>query len=527
VLASVAIQRSSARGHGRLLLAALAALAAGGCLAAAAQAEVLNVAGNWRTVYHCEVGWCKGQDFPADATLQQAPGSTNVTLTSGAKGTIEGHTLTIEGAEGSYSYKETLTIAGDAQSWSGALTDSNSTSGTDTAVRLSGGSEEGAARERREAKEAAEATHAHEVKVAEEELAFETKDREDAEDAEPPAALCGEAEADEAADSAALRSLREVSPVLGIAARAKAKGPKGPPPGFIRSSNKSCPLVAKPAGPIDAEAAARKAEDEGYSQAMADSSAENAILTTEIGVATVATGQPIGTGMGIVVGGAAAVENRLSVSAAVRAKDPPDRHFTKIASTRVPVLALPPGARSLPAPGRALLVHVLALEARSGALGSAAAVSVNRAASAHAAHSRKWERRQMLADADFSAKLAATLTHLAGRLQSPQLSSLLGTLASRPVTAASIRQAAGSAAGGSLPGTLLVALEKLRVPKAQQKLLAWRMSTARPASAGSITFGPLLAQVESASASYMRQYASNLHALAIRVRHRPRSANSS
>ena len=50
--------------------------------------------------------------------------------------------LTLEGNSGGYSYKESVTISADGKSWSGPLTDSNGTSGTDTATRVSGGSEE-------------------------------------------------------------------------------------------------------------------------------------------------------------------------------------------------------------------------------------------------------------------------------------------------------------------------------------------------------------------------------------------------
>ncbi len=56
---------------------------------------------------------------------------------SDAIGTLSGHTLRLHsrGSSG-YTYMETLTISADGSSWTGTLSDSNGTSGTDTGIRL-------------------------------------------------------------------------------------------------------------------------------------------------------------------------------------------------------------------------------------------------------------------------------------------------------------------------------------------------------------------------------------------------------
>ncbi len=130
---------------GRTALLASIALACSVSVTPAFAVE-LNVSGTWQSVYHCEMGWCAGQDFPAEGTLVQAPGSNHV-QSGPDSGTLNGNVLTLEGNSGGYSYKESVTISADGKSWSGPLSDSNGTSGTDTAIRISGGSEEGTKKE--------------------------------------------------------------------------------------------------------------------------------------------------------------------------------------------------------------------------------------------------------------------------------------------------------------------------------------------------------------------------------------------
>jgi hypothetical protein len=102
-----------------------------------ASASELNLTGTWNANYHCEVGWCAGQDFPAPgAKFIQAPGSSHVDIPPSASGTLIGNVLTVNGKEGSYTYTETLTISADGNSWSGHLSDSHGTEGTDTGTRV-------------------------------------------------------------------------------------------------------------------------------------------------------------------------------------------------------------------------------------------------------------------------------------------------------------------------------------------------------------------------------------------------------
>jgi hypothetical protein len=109
--------------------------------AASADAAELNVSGTWNAVYHCEAGSCAGEDFPANGVeLVQAAGSTHVQSGPEVEGTLNDHTLTLAKTTGSYRFSETVTVSADGNSWSGPLSDSNGTSGTDTATRVSGGS---------------------------------------------------------------------------------------------------------------------------------------------------------------------------------------------------------------------------------------------------------------------------------------------------------------------------------------------------------------------------------------------------
>jgi hypothetical protein len=111
------------------------------CLAVAAaldgaSAATLNVTGTWNTVYHCMSG-CSG-DFPDTFKLTQAQGSATVTGTDEINGTVDGslsgNTLTLTETDGSYTAHFDVTLAANGASWSGTLTDSNGTSGTDTAT---------------------------------------------------------------------------------------------------------------------------------------------------------------------------------------------------------------------------------------------------------------------------------------------------------------------------------------------------------------------------------------------------------
>jgi hypothetical protein len=133
----LAARRRLRRAAPVFLLAALTSVLAASSLS---QASTINVSGTWTSVYHCKTGGCAGQNFPSGpSTLVQAAGSSTVTSGDGkSTGTLVGHTLTLHGASPGYSYKATLTISADGKSWTGKLSDSNGTSGTDTGTRLSG-----------------------------------------------------------------------------------------------------------------------------------------------------------------------------------------------------------------------------------------------------------------------------------------------------------------------------------------------------------------------------------------------------
>jgi hypothetical protein len=138
---------------GGCILAMTAIALVSALFATPAVAAELNVSGTWDAVYHCEAGSCKGQDFPAPGVeLVQAPGSNHVQSGPEVEGTLSGRVLTLEGGSGGYHFMETVTISADGNSWSGPLSDSNGTSGTDTATRVSGGSEEETAKKEEPAK---------------------------------------------------------------------------------------------------------------------------------------------------------------------------------------------------------------------------------------------------------------------------------------------------------------------------------------------------------------------------------------
>ncbi|HEV2998542.1 MAG TPA: hypothetical protein VGX16_05500, partial [Solirubrobacteraceae bacterium] len=121
-----------------LLILGAGAVAAFMAAGVSASTGALNVSGTWQSNYHCEKGWCAGSDFPDTIKLTQAEGSSTVTGTdqigSEVVGTLKGNTLELKSACcGGYTATFSLTISADGQSWSGPGSDSNGTSGTDTA----------------------------------------------------------------------------------------------------------------------------------------------------------------------------------------------------------------------------------------------------------------------------------------------------------------------------------------------------------------------------------------------------------
>jgi IPT/TIG domain len=103
----------------------------------------LNLTGTWSAVYHCEVG-CTGAEFPATDTLTQEEGSDVVTGSNNGgeeiSGKVTGDTFKYHSSTGGYESNGTLTVAANGLSWEGPLQDSNNTSGTYIAEKVSGAS---------------------------------------------------------------------------------------------------------------------------------------------------------------------------------------------------------------------------------------------------------------------------------------------------------------------------------------------------------------------------------------------------
>ena len=122
------------------LLAFLVCAATLASMVSGASASALNLTGTWSANYHCQVK-CAGNNYPATDKLTQAEGSNVVTGTNGSEsisGTLTGNAFHYHSKVGSYSAEGTLTVSANGLSWSGPVHDSNGTSGTYTATRVSG-----------------------------------------------------------------------------------------------------------------------------------------------------------------------------------------------------------------------------------------------------------------------------------------------------------------------------------------------------------------------------------------------------
>jgi hypothetical protein len=109
-------------------------------VAHADSARAHNVTGTWEGAYHCEVGWCKGQDFPATTELYEAAGCADVIGTNGGEtitGTLQGTTLTSTSEVGSYKGEGVQTLSPDDTKLEGKGHDSNGTEGTSHSTRIS------------------------------------------------------------------------------------------------------------------------------------------------------------------------------------------------------------------------------------------------------------------------------------------------------------------------------------------------------------------------------------------------------
>lgn len=132
------------RARGRTLALAttcVALCALAGALTSAASAA--NLTGTWQGVYHCEVGWCAGSDFPATTEYYEAPGCADVIGSNGTEqitGTLLGSTFASKSETGGYKAEGTATLSADGNHLEGKGSDSNGTSGTSTATRVSSSS---------------------------------------------------------------------------------------------------------------------------------------------------------------------------------------------------------------------------------------------------------------------------------------------------------------------------------------------------------------------------------------------------
>jgi len=183
--------------------------------------------------------------------------------------------------------------------------------------------------------------------------------------------------------------------------------------------------------------------------------------------------------------------------------------------------------RSTQPSDRRQLRRVQRLAGAAGALATNATISINRAASAHAAHRPDWERRQMLADARFSRRLALVLGKEAAAMSSLTHSSLMGRLGSGVLRASEVSVVAHTVAAHGLSRSLARSLRLFHVPAGERKILRSLMAGASAARGSSIRYRPLLEQSLNGAATALRGYAHNLRAYAARVNKKPRSSNAS
>jgi hypothetical protein len=112
-----------------------------GAVAAPAVNPSLIPLGSWPdTVAHCNIGWCKGQDFPNPTVIAAYdPVSGAFSGTDGSSfvvtGKMNGSSFTMTTVEGSYVSRSKGRISRNGRSWSGTWKDSNKVGGTITGTR--------------------------------------------------------------------------------------------------------------------------------------------------------------------------------------------------------------------------------------------------------------------------------------------------------------------------------------------------------------------------------------------------------
>jgi hypothetical protein len=109
----------------------------------AASAQALNMTGKWQGAYHCEAGWCAGQEFPATTEFYEAAGCADVIGSNGSEsitGTLVGNVFTSASEVGSYKSESSQTLSADGNHLEGKGHDNNGTSGTSVGTRVSSSS---------------------------------------------------------------------------------------------------------------------------------------------------------------------------------------------------------------------------------------------------------------------------------------------------------------------------------------------------------------------------------------------------
>lgn len=109
--------------------------------AGTAAAAPVSPVGTWKSVAHCTIGWCKGQDFNDPTTItrfnSQTGSFSGTDAGMVAQGTMSGSSMHMVVSSGGYSSKVVGSIAGN--NLQGTWSDSNGAGGAWTGTRIAGG----------------------------------------------------------------------------------------------------------------------------------------------------------------------------------------------------------------------------------------------------------------------------------------------------------------------------------------------------------------------------------------------------
>ena len=117
-------------------------LLTGVATSAGAASGPINIAGQWQTSFQCTSGPCTPGDKSDLLTITQAAGSNTISGTDqhgrAIAGTLTGLDLVITVSKGNFVATADVAVSANGQSWSGTLSDTIGTSGTETVTRVSG-----------------------------------------------------------------------------------------------------------------------------------------------------------------------------------------------------------------------------------------------------------------------------------------------------------------------------------------------------------------------------------------------------